>query len=246
MWVMRSDVTKRTCTVISRYINIIISAGPPKTPHTKTVRAHGGEKKKRVEMRNVVLQLQWFSWREAVCVFSWGMCRPSWNWVNGAPLKGCIVWTLTKPNWFGQILTEGQVEVCLCVGVYVSRCVCGCVCEFRYECAGMWVYVCAHACMCTCLIWFTYKKTLCVPTKRHIQVLVLTSPWCWQLVYGGYGSVYSAFAWCFDAVMYLCVILAPCHSSFLLQASSVNAQLFTVSPAHHLASLIALDLRLAR
>ena len=56
----------------------------------------------------------------------------------------------------------------------------------------------------------------------------------------------SMFAWCFDAVMYLCVILAPCHSSFLLQASSVNAQLFTVSPAHHLASLIALDLRLAR
>lgn len=56
----------------------------------------------------------------------------------------------------------------------------------------------------------------------------------------------SMFAWCFDAVMYPCVILAPCHSSFLLQASSVNAELFTVSPAHHLASLIALDLRLAR
>lgn len=56
----------------------------------------------------------------------------------------------------------------------------------------------------------------------------------------------SMFAWCFDAVVCLCVILAPCHSSFLLQASSVNAQLFTVGPAHHLAPLIALDLRLER
>lgn len=156
------------------------------------------------------------------------MCRPSWNSVNGVPLKGCIVWTLTKPNWFGQILTEGHVEGCPCVCVQVY------VCE------------CVHVCMCTCLTWFTYKYPLCVPIERCNQVLLLTFPRLRQLVYGGYGSASSMFAWCFDAVMYLCVILAPCHSWFLLQASSVNAQLFTVSPAHHLASLIALDLRLAR
>lgn len=46
---------------------------------------------------------------------------------------------------------------------------------------------------------------------------------------------------CFKAVVYLCVSLLFITVNFLLQASSVNAQLVTESPAHHLASLIALD-----
>lgn len=96
--------------------------------------------------------------------------------------------------------------------------------------------------LCTCLIWFTYPTPLCVSAKQCDGVAHSTSPPQRQLVYGCYGSASSMFAWCFDAVMYPRVILASCHSSFLLQASSVNAQLFTVSPAHHLASLIALDL----
>lgn len=151
------------------------------------------------------------------------MCRPSWNWVNGAPLKGCIVWALPKPNWFGQILTDGHVEgLSLCTGFCMQT---------------------VHVSMCTCL---RLLHPLCLIAKQHNQVLLLASTQWWQLVYGRYSGVSSVFAWCFDAAMYLCVILAPCHSSFLLQASSVNAQLFTVSPAHHLASLIALDLRLAR
>lgn len=48
-------------------------------------------------------------------------------------------------------------------------------------------------------------------------------------------------------VCYLCacVILASL-SQFIFVASSVTVQLFTASPAHHLASLIALDWELAR
>lgn len=190
-------IKKWTCTLLFQNVytyNLIFSQAP--TPLRKILY----KQRKRIELRNVVLQFQWFSWREAICVFSWGMCRPSWNSVNGAPLKGCIVWTLTKPNWFGQILTEGHVEG------YLS------VYRFICDCSGMWATVCVHACMCTCLIWFTYKYPLCVPTKRYNQVLLLTSPWWRQLVYGRCGSVSSMFAWCFDAIMYLCVILAPCHS----------------------------------
>ena len=141
------------------------------------------------------------------------MCRPSWTPVKGAPLKGCIVWTLTKPNWFSQILTEGQVEVC--VSVYVWVC---------------WLE-CVHASVCTCLIWFTCitKKNLCIPNKQHNRILLSTTLWWWQLVCGGLWQCPQCFARCFDAIMYLCVILAPCHSSFLLQASSVNAAIYCES-----------------
>lgn len=66
--------------------------------------------------------------------------------------------------------------------------------------------VCAPA-----LFGFAYKYPLCIATTIQSSCAV-TSPQLWQLVYGGYGSASPMFAWCFDAVMYLCVILAPCHS----------------------------------
>lgn len=190
---------------------------------------------KKIEFRNVVLGLQWFSWREAVCVFS-GECagQAETLWMECLS-KAALFELWLKQTGLVKFWTEGHIEGCLCMCV-----VCGQVSVWM-----LW-HVCVHSCLCTCLIWFTYRTPLCVPTKQYNQVPLLTSPWWWQLVYGSYGSVSSMFAWCFDAVLYLCVILSSCHSSFLLQASSVNAQLFTVSPAHHLASLIALDLSLAR
>lgn len=150
---MKSGNTKHICTLLLQdaytvYNNYIQwSPNTSQTTHTE----------KRIELRNVVLELQWFSWSEAVCVFSWGMCRPSWNSVNGAPLKGCIVWTLTKPNWFGQILTEGHVEGCprVCVQVCV------------------WMFWHGSECVCSSVhvhlpyLIFAYKYPLCVAIKRY-------------------------------------------------------------------------------
>ena len=154
------------------------------------------------------------------------MCRSSWNSVNGTLLNGCIVWTLMKPNRFGQYLTKGHVEGC--ASMY----------RFMYECVCIWVHVCGHACLCTCL--YIQNSPLCphliIWSGSAVSIPTMVTVGVWQL----WPCVLD------DAIMYLCVILASCHSSFLLRASSVNAQLFTVSPPHHLASLIALDLRLVR
>lgn len=163
--------------------------------------------------------MSWWWWKKPVL----GMWRSSWNLVKGVPLKDCIVWTPCKAKLVQSIFNRGWEGGCF--QVYVWTC----------------LHATVQACMCTCHIW-KQTSTLLRPPKRHAEIVLGTWPQRRQLVYGGWVSYTCLVLWCRRVSVR--VILAP--SSFLLQASSVNAQLFTVSPAHHLASLIALDLGLAR
>lgn len=107
----------------------------------------------------------------------------------------------------------------------------GCLCVHRsvaYECAGTRVCVCVCVQCAPATFGLHSNPPLCphqtIQLNPSVTVSIMMTVGLWRCVAD-------------DAIMCLCAILATCHSSSLLQASSVNAQLFTVSPAHHLASL---------
>lgn len=172
-----------------------------------------GREEECVAMTSVVFRFFSPAGRQCMCAVGEcaGQAGPLWMRL---PLKGCIVWTLTKPNWFGQILTGGQVEVSV------------------RDSSAMFAHECAHACLCTCLICSAYikrrerEKKPSVFSSDGINVFCywFRSSWCvalWRRI-----SMVCPVLWC----AYICVSsLATCHSSFLLQASSVNAAIYCES-----------------
>lgn len=128
------------------------------------------------------------------------MCRPGRNSVNGAPLKGCIVWTLTKPNWFGQILTDWHVNrervCCVC-----NKGLCMTVPAWEWMCAFM--RVCASAVFC-----FTHKYPLfCHQTIKSSRAVNIPTTDSWSI------AVMAAHPrWVPGALMPPCI----CVSSWLL------------------------------